>query len=241
MSIIFKILQKYFKEVLIIGLIGIILLMRACSGDSEPPKDIVKIDGKKYELISQKIDTVFIDKIVHVPKYVPKYIDRVVEKIVEIPADVDSLQIIEDYYSKYVVKDTLKLTYEFAPEITIDSIGTKPNPTLGFGVVTDTITQNKILSRDIVWNFEVPTIYNTKVVKELPKRKFYYGIGAGFDNTNFINNAKFGLLYKDKKDKMWGLDIGALNVNNTIQPYIGGSIYWKISFKKKKITWPNNP
>ena len=234
MNIIFKILQKYFKEVLIIGLIGIILLMRACSGDSEPPKDIVKIDGKKYELISQKIDTVFIDKIVHVPKYVPKYIDRVVEKIVEIPADVDSLQIIEDYYSKYVVKDTLKLTYEFAPEITIDSIGTKPNPTLGFGVVTDTITQNKILSRDIVWNFEVPTIYNTKVVKELPKRKFYYGIGAGFDNTNFINNAKFGLLYKDKKDKMWGLDIGALNVNNTIQPYIGGSIYWKISFKKKK-------
>ena len=37
MNIIFKILQKYFKEVLIIGLIGIILLMRACSGDSEPP------------------------------------------------------------------------------------------------------------------------------------------------------------------------------------------------------------
>ncbi len=235
MSIIFKILQKYFKEVLIIGLIGIILLMRACSGDTiVDPTDIVKVDGKDYELISQTIDTVFINKIVHVPKYVPKYIDRVVEKIVEIPADIDSLQIIEAYYSKYVVKDTLKLTYEFAPEITIDSIGTKPNPTLGFGIVTDTITQNKILSRDIVWNFEVPTIYNTKVVKELPKRKFYYGIGAGFDNTNFINNAKFGLLYKDKKDKIWALDLGALNVNNTVQPYIGGSIYWKISFKKKK-------
>ena len=208
--------------------------MRACSGDSEPPKDIVKVDGKDYELISQKIDTVFIDKIVHVPKYVPKYIDRVVEKLVEIPADVDSLQIIKDYYSKYVVKDTLKLTYEFAPEITIDSMGTKPNPTLGFGIVTDTITQNKILSRDIVWNFEVPTIYNTKVVKELPKRVFYYGIGGGFDKTNFINNAKFSLLYKDKQDKMWGLDVGVLNVNSTIQPYIGGSMYWKISFKKKK-------
>ena len=234
MNIIFKILQKYFKEVLIIGLIGIILLMRACSGDNEPPKDIVKVDGKDYELLSQKIDTVFINKIVEVPKYVPKYIDRVVEKIVEIPADVDSLQIIEDYYSKYVVKDTLKLTYEFAPEIVIDSMGTKPNPTLGFGIVTDTITQNKILSRDIVWNFEVPTIYNTKVVKELPKRVFYYGFGAGFDRTNFINKAKFGILYKDKQDKMWGLDVGVLNVNSTIQPYIGGSMYWKISFKKKK-------
>ena len=234
MNIIFKILQKYFKEVLIIGLIGIILLMRACSGDSEPPKDIVKVDGKDYELISQKIDTVFIDKIVHVPKYVPKYIDRVVEKLVEIPADVDSLKIIEDYYSKYIVKDTLKLDYEFAPDIVIDSIGTKPNPTLGFGIITDTISQNQIVSRDIKWNFQVPTIYNTKVVKELPKRVFYYGIGGGFDKTNFINNAKFSILYKDKQDKMWGLDVGALNVNSTIQPYIGGSMYWKISFKKKK-------
>jgi hypothetical protein len=235
MSIIFSLLTKYFKEILIIGLIGVILLMRACSGDTVvDPTDIVKVDGKDYELLEQKIDTVFINKIVEVKKYVPKYVDRVVEKIVEIPADVDSLQIIKDYYSKYVVKDTLKLTYEFAPEITIDSMGTKPNPTLGFGIVTDTITQNKILSRDIVWNFEVPTIYNTKVVKELPKRVFYYGIGGGFDKTNFINNAKFSLLYKDKKDKMWGLDVGALNVNSTVQPYIGGSIYWKISFKKKK-------
>ncbi len=234
MNIIFKILSKYFKEILIIGLIVVILLMRACSGDGESPKNLVKVDGKDYELLEQKIDTVFVDKIVEVPKYVPKYVDRVVEKIVEIPADVDSLKIIEDYYSKYVVKDTLKLTYEFAPEIVIDSMGTKPNPTLGFGILTDTISQNQIVSRDVIWNFQVPTIYNTKVVKELPKRVFYYGVGAGFDQTNFINNAKFGLLYKDKQDKMWGLDIGALNVNSTIQPYIGGSMYWKISFKKKK-------
>ena len=234
MSIIFNTLQKYFKEVLIIGLVVVILLMRACSGDIVPPKDLVKVDGKDYELLSQKIDTVFIDKIVEVKKYVPKYIDRVVEKIVEIPADVDSLKIIEAYYSTYIVKDTLKLDYEFAPEIVIDSIGTKPNPTLGFGIVTDEISQNEIITRSIKWNFQVPTIYNTKVVKELPKRVFYYGVGAGFDQTNFINNAKFSILYKDKQDKMWGLDIGALNVNSTLQPYIGGTMYWKISFKKKK-------
>jgi hypothetical protein len=98
MNIIFKILKKHFKEVLIIGLIVVILLMRACSGGSDSPKDIVKVDGKDYELLEQKIDTVFVNKIVEVPKYIPKYVDRVVEKIVEIPADVDSLQIIEDYY-----------------------------------------------------------------------------------------------------------------------------------------------
>ena len=235
MNIFFNILRRYFKEILIVGLIAIILLMRACSGDSSvDPKDIIKVDGKDYELLEQKIDTVFVEKIVEVKKYVPKYITKIETVRVEIPADIDSLQIIEDYYAKYTVKDTLKLDYEFAPEIVIDSIGTKPNPTLGFGIITDTISQNQIMSRDIKWNFQVPTIYNTKVVKELPKREFYYGFGTSFDQTNFINKANFGILYKDKKEKMWGLDIGALNVNSTVQPYIGGSMYWKISFKKKK-------
>ena len=60
MNIIFKILKKHFKEVLIIGLIVVILLMRACSGGSDSPKDIVKVDGKDYELLEQKIDTVFL-------------------------------------------------------------------------------------------------------------------------------------------------------------------------------------
>ena len=50
MNIFFNTLQKYFKEILIVGLIVVILLMRACSGDSSTdPKDIVKLDGKDFE------------------------------------------------------------------------------------------------------------------------------------------------------------------------------------------------
>ena len=235
MNTFFSILRKYFKEILILALIVIILLMRACSGDSSTaPKNIVKVDGKDYELLEQKIDTVFIEKTIEVPKYVPKYITKVETVTVEVPADVDSLKVVEDYYAKYIVKDTLNLTYDFGPEITIDSIGTKPNPSLGFGYLTDTISQNKILSRKIEWNFQIPTIYNTKIVKELPKRQFYYGVGADFNKTDFIQSAKFGVLYKDKKDKIFGLNLGVLNANNNVTPYIGGSLYWKLSFKKKK-------
>ena len=227
MNIFFNILRKYFKEILIVGLIVVILLMRACSGDSSiDPKDIVKVDGKDYELLEQKIDTVFIEKTIEVPKYVPKYITKVETVTVEVPADVDSLKVVEDYYAKYIVKDTLNLTYDFGPEITIDSIGTKPNPSLGFGYLTDTISQNKILSRKIEWNFQIPTIYNTKIVKELPKRHF--------NKTDFIQSAKFGILYKDKKDKIFGLNLGVLNSNNNVTPYVGGSLYWKLSFNKKK-------
>ena len=235
MSIFFSILRKYFKEILIIGLIIVILLMRACSGDSSvQEKDIVNVDGKDYELLEQKIDTVFIEKTIEVPKYVPKYITKVETVTVEVPADVDSLKVVEDYYAKYIVKDTLNLTYDFGPEITIDSLGTKPNPSLGFGFLTDTISQNKILSRKIEWNFQIPTIYNTKIVKELPKRQFYYGVGADFNKTDFIQSAKFGILYKDKKDKIFGLNLGVLNANNNVTPYVGGSLYWKLSLKKNK-------
>ena len=192
------------------------------------------MDGKKYELVDKTIDTVFIEKRVEVPTYVPKYVDRVVEKIVKIPTHVDSLQIIKDYYSKFVTKDTLRLTYEFAPEITIDSIGTKPNPTLGFGVITDTITQNKILSRDVVWNFEVPTIYNTTIVKDLPKTQLYYGFNLGGNKQDIFSTASGGLILKTKSDKLYQLNLGVqTNGVDGVVPYIGGGIFWKINLNKK--------
>ena len=102
---------------------------------------------------------------------------------------------------KYIVKDTLNLTYDFGPEITIDSLGTKPNPSLGFGFLTDTISQNRIISRKIEWNFQIPTIYNTKIVKELPKRELYYGIGVGFNKTDFIGSVSLDYYTRTKKIK----------------------------------------
>tara|TARA_R110001592_G_scaffold274087_1_gene541038 strand:- start:750 stop:1451 length:702 start_codon:yes stop_codon:yes gene_type:complete len=221
------------KTIIIVGLI-IFLLLRGCGDTPQGTKEIVKVDGKKYELVDKTIDTVFIEKRVEVPTYVPKYVDRVVEKIVKIPTHVDSLQIIKDYYSKFVTKDTLRLTYEFAPEITIDSIGTKPNPTLGFGVITDTITQNKVLSRDVVWNFEVPTIYNTTIVKDLPKTQLYYGFNLGGNKQDIFSTASGGLILKTKSDKLYQLNLGVqTNGVDGVVPYIGGGIFWKINLNKK--------
>ena len=221
------------KTIIIVGLI-IFLLLRGCGDTPQGTKEIVKVDGKKYELVDKTIDTVFVEKRVEVPTYVPKYVDRVVEKIVKIPTHVDSLQIIKDYYSKFVTKDTLRLTYEFAPEITIDSIGTKPNPTLGFGVITDTITQNKVLSRDVVWNFKVPTIYNTTIVKDLPKTQLYYGFNLGGNKQDIFSTASGGLILKTKSDKLYQLNLGVqTNGVDGVVPYIGGGIFWKINLNKK--------
>jgi len=222
-------MKKYIKEIIIISLVVIIALQRGC-GTDYGDKEIVKVDGKDYELIKQETDTIFIEKEVQVTKYVPKYITKEVIKEVEIPANVDSLAIIKDYFSKVTVTDTLNLDYDFPKEVT-DSLGNKPASSLGYGILTDIISQNRIESREIDWFFKIPTVYNTTIVKELPKLEFYYGFGLGMDQTNGLGNFTGNLLVKTKKMNIYGLNIGMSNQLGQYKPFVGGSMYWKIGKK----------
>ena len=61
MSIIFNLLIKRWKELLILLLVGIIFLMRGC-GTDYGDKEIINIDGEDFELIEKKTDKVFLDK-----------------------------------------------------------------------------------------------------------------------------------------------------------------------------------
>jgi len=222
-------MKKYIKEIIIISLVVIIALQRGC-GPDYGDKEIVKVDGKDYELIKQETDTIFIEKEVQVTKYVPKYITKEVIKEVEIPVDVDSLAIIKDYFSKVTVTETLNLDYDFPKQVT-DSLGNKPASSLGYGILTDIISQNRIESREIDWFFKIPTVYNTTIVKELPKLEFYYGFGLGMDQTNGLGNFTGNLLVKTKKMNIYGLNIGMSNQLGQYKPFVGGSMYWKIGKK----------
>lgn len=226
MSIFFSTLLKRWREILILLLIGIILFLRGC-GTDYGDKEIVNIDGEDFELIKKEIDTVYVEKEVKVTKYVPKYITKEVIKEVEIPVDVDSLAIIKEYFSQVTVKDTLNLKYDFPATVT-DSLGNKPSGDLGFGILTDVITQNSIQSREIDWFFKIPTIYNTTVVKELPKNEFYYGFGFGVNQTNGLGNLTGNILFKTKKMKIYGLNVGVSNQLGQYKPFVGGSLYWKL-------------
>lgn len=229
MSIIFSLLSKRWKELLILLLVSVIFLMRGCGTDFED-KEIVKVDGKDYELLKQEVDTVFVEKEVKVTKYVPKYITKEVIKEVEIPADVDSLAIVREYFASYKVTDTLQLDYDFPTEVT-DSLGNKPPSNLGYGILTDVISQNTIQSREIDWFFRIPTVYNTTIVKELPKNEFYYGLGVGVDQTNGFGNLSLNGLLKTKKMNIYGLNIGLSNQAGEYKPFVGTSLYWKIGKK----------
>lgn len=229
--------MKIFKidiKTLLIMALCVFLLLRNCSSDSGDVGETVKVDGKKYELIKQKIDTVVVEKTVKVPTYVPKYITKVVTETVEVPIDIDTTAILQDYFAKYEVKDTLNLTYDFPSSVT-DSLGNKPNPTLGYGILTDVISQNQIQSRDVNWFFKIPTVYNTTIVKEPAKNQLYYGFNIGGTKQDIFTSASGGLIFKNKKDQLYQLNLGVQTVpNGGTSPYIGGGMYWKINLNKNK-------
>tara|TARA_B110000503_G_scaffold81525_1_gene124642 strand:- start:5575 stop:6270 length:696 start_codon:yes stop_codon:yes gene_type:complete len=228
-------LRKFDLKTLLIIALCVVLLIRGCGNEDTKDIETVEVDGKDYELLKQTIDTVFVTKEIKVPTYIPKYITKVETVEVQIPIDIDTLAIVEKYFSTYQVKDTLNLAYEFPIGVT-DSLGNKPPPTLGFGIITDNISQNAIISRDVDWTFQIPTIYNTTIVKELPKTQLYWGLNGGFNREDVVTNLSTSLLLKTKKDKIFQLGLGVQNNSNIQQlsPYISGGMYWKISFGKKK-------
>ena len=195
-----------------------VLLMKQCGyGGGNEDIETINVDGKEYELLKHDVDTQFVETITEVTKYVPQYITKVDVDTVEIPMDADTLAIIEDYFSTYAVDDTLKL-----------------DGGLGWVFVQDQITQNKLKSREFKANVKERTITDTKIVKELPKNEFYWGIGGGFNQTQVINNIGLDLTWKSKKNQLYQLGFGVSQDNQQLVPVVNAGLQWKIGGKKKK-------
>jgi len=227
----FKFLKKYWKEFVIVGLVIQVVAYSNILGNRDDEFQIVQVNGQDYELLSQEIDTVVVEKEVTVTEYVPTTIIKTDTVRVQIPADVDTAAILDDYFATYTVIDTLKLDYDFPDEIT-DETGNQPPSTLGFGILRDEISQNTLQSRNVKWTFQVPTVYNTTIVKELPKNEFYLGGGFGYNEQDFFGSANIGLGWKTKKQRLLLLEGGVTNDTygelTEYNPYISLSYYIKL-------------
>ncbi len=185
------------------------------------PGKTIRIDGKKYEVIKHEIDTIDVIKTKVVTKKGEDiYHETIVEKEIQIPAVVDTMALLKDYYSKVLYKDVLVLP---------DSLGTV--------AVTDTISQNKILGRTFDAKVKQRTIKETTILKELPKTKVVYGFEGGFNKQDVVSHIGAGVIINTKKDKLYHLGVGVANrtidgTNGGLAPYIGGGVYWKIKLKK---------
>lgn len=200
------------KSLVILVLLVIILLLRMCSGNGNHQTDKkIKIGGKKYTIVKHTTDTIYtpVKQIVYRDGKTI-YVDKPI--YVEIPGNVDTNEILKDYYTKYPYVDTLIL---------------KDN--MGYVKITDTIFKNGIQNR--IWDAKINkiTIRDSIFLKEDPKRQLFIGGILGFDKVNFVNFAGPSLVFKDKQDKLYSLGVG---YNNSKTISIQGGIYWKIGLKK---------
>lgn len=209
------------KNIALLVLIAIVVFQQ-CGGNKKGTGEIVKVDGKKYELIKHEIDTFEVVKTKIVTKKGADIVHEVILHDTTIKlVDVDTVALLHDYLAKYIYKDTLHLP---------DSLGEVS--------LIDTISKNKILGRTFNAKVKQREIKETLIVKELPKTQVYYGFMGGFNKVDVVSNIGTGVLIKTKKDKIYQLGIGVANkvgtdgTNGTLSPFIGGGVYWKIKFKK---------
>lgn len=193
-----------------IGLIAFILILgfflfRECTrhDDTLPKPPVITIDT--VEVVK--------DTVIYKPG---KTIYHSSTEYVDVPANVDTLSILKDYYAKKTYIDTLQL-----------------KDGLGRIIITDTISKNAIKGR--IWDAKVTQREITKTItlEKKPVNQVYYGLNGSFVNdVDFLNSIGVGVLLKTKSDKIYQVGVGVTSENGVVKPIIEGGIYWKIKLKK---------
>ena len=210
----------YYLVLTILVIVGALILFKTCKGT--PPK------LPEIKTIT-KYDTTYLHSpVVKVIKYVPKvdtvYLDRTKEpkpstELAELTLQYEMLA--DRHYSKVEYKDTVKLK---------DSL--YKNQDLGTVYVNDVVSENQLVKRDISYELKYPVITNTttitKTVEASKKNQFYVGGQVLGNKANFVNSANLLFLLKNKRDVMYGVSVGGLLINSTVQPQFGVTLMKKI-------------
>jgi hypothetical protein len=196
--------NKFDIKLIIIGILtSIILFMRMCTDEPQNKNKIIRIKGKDYQIL--KIDTI-IKKVEQTVYKKGKDIYHDTTIYVNIPQNVDTNQILKDYYSYNVYIDSLKL-----------------KDSLGLVTITDTIFQNKIKNRK--WNTSINKFETNTTLAELPRNQVYFGLNT----SNLIHPFGVSFILKTKKEKMYLLG-GGIDSDKKINIQLG--VFWKISLRK---------
>lgn len=204
-------MNKFYLGIIAV-LVAIIFLQRACT-PQVTPKVIPQVT---YDTIL-KHDTSVVVKKMKITSHDTTYIPE--DPIYMLDTSCD---LVKERFQKVVKAHTTKNMY--VDTILID--------TFGKIYVYDTVQFNTLGNRGIVKNYTIPIITRTIKVPAEPKRQLY--IGGGLDGTYInktpmINTAKVGMLYKTKKDQIYGASVG-VSINGYLM--YGIQSYWKIKLKK---------
>jgi len=185
---------------IIIGVLIVVLLMQKCGGGC----NFVPVLPPPITI--RTIDTVYTVVTKDIPVYVPKWKTHI-KYVHDTTRIVDTAYVIGDYYSTYFYQDSLI------------------NDTLCF-YINDSISENKIKSRDLKYVMSFPTIKITDVVIQ-NKNEYYVGLGL-IGNQKGINYFGPEFLLRTKKKDVYGIGVG---IDGNLQPNLSLRTYWKIGKK----------
>lgn len=134
--------------------------------------------------------------------------------------------------------DSLKAQYEivtkelFAQNTYHDTI---KNGNKRYAVIDDTIQQNNIFGRGVLFSMRPEiiekTVTNTTIIPQQARREVY--LGTGISSMDYFTGIALhaGALYKNRKKNITELNVGINNTGNVIW---GANTYWLLSFRKKE-------
>jgi hypothetical protein len=192
--------------IIILALVIVIILMRSCDSDSVIGEDTVytRTDTVYKEVHDTIVKKVNIENIRYIPFDEPDY------------TDIDTCN---DKMSELLKKYNRETTYK--DTIVLDSLGTI--------TVVDTVFQNSLKKRSIFKDYRIPLVTKTTTIikAQQQKRQLYIG-GNLFGDRRNLQTITPGLLYKDRKDRVYQVNIG-IGFDGSISYGIG--IYYKIKIK----------
>jgi hypothetical protein len=202
------VIKKDHIQILIIALLAIIILLQRCTSsphacETKTTRDTIWIhkDSTIYSK-PQLIKTIAVPVEQWNTEYLP---DTNYTKLLKQYQD-----IVVTYLSSNLLQDSIK----------IDSIG--------YIKIIDTISQNIIKGRSTSYNLKYPIIKETITILPEPKKQVYVGVGLAGNRYNFIDEVSLGLLYKDRRDRIFGASIMA----SPSGVEYGVQSFWKIKLKK---------
>ena len=202
--------QKNFLSLITLALVLIVLLQRCdAPGSSEQPTIIrdttwVYKDSTVYSR-PQIVQTIPVN-VIHDYTYREYLPDTNYAKLV-----LQYQEVVNQLLAKNVYNDSLKID------------------TIGWVKVMDTVTKNMITNRTFKWSLKYPVITETITLPAKKVNQLYVGGELEASKTNLISGVNAGLLFKNKKDQIFGLKAGLTPQG---QPNIGVSSFWKITLKK---------
>lgn len=198
--------QSNFLFAIIATLMLIILVQRT---NTKPVTDVPKTDTVIKEVVIH-------DTIPGKPKLIKIKGDTVWKDSIQYKADTSYAGLLKQYDSaitKYFTEHIFKTDYKLG--------------TYGTASVYDTIVANMIIGNSITYTFTIPEKTVTIIKPAKPVRQMYVG-GSIFGNSlSPVRAIYVGGLYKDRKDRVFGLSVGY----DGYQVVYGVSSYWKIKFK----------